>query len=167
MRCLPLIAAIVVGCATAAEAQELWQGRTAAFFGVIYLDTSIEGAVNGPRADEIARAALVEEELAAALEAHGLVLVDLAPVAEKLARIVNPADCNGCEIRMAAELGATYSVVGEVQKVSNLIQSMNVVVRDASTGQVVRARAVDLRGNTDEAWLRAMRYTLENGIFTE
>jgi hypothetical protein len=167
MRSLLLLAAMIAGCGDAAAAEELWQGRTAAFFGVTYLDTSLEGEINGPRADETARVVLVEGELVLTLEAHGLTLVDLAPVAEKLARIVNPADCYGCEVRMAAELGATYAVVAEVQKVSNLIQSMNVVVRDAQTGHVVRAMAVDLRGNTDEAWLRAMRYVLKNGIFME
>ena len=164
---LGLGAAVSLGLGNAATAADLWQGRTAAFFGVTYLDTSLEGEINGPRADETARTALVQTILADALEAHGLTLLDLAPVAEKLARIANPADCYGCEVRMAAELGATYSVVSEVQKVSNLIQSMNVVVRDAASGAVVRALAVDLRGNTDEAWSRAMRYILKNGIFKE
>ena len=70
-------------------------------------------------------------------------------------------------VPVSAELGATYSVVSEVQKVSTLIQSMNVVVRDAATGAVVRGAAVDLRGNTDEAWSRAMRYLLKNRIFTD
>lgn len=165
MRWALLLVALILGCGGAAAAADLWQGRTAAFFGVTYLDTSIEGEINGPRADETARVVLIQDELAAALKAHGLTLLDLAPVAEKLARIRNPADCNGCEVRMAATLGADYAVVSEVQKVSNLIQSMNVVVRDAETGQVVRAFSVDLRGNTDEAWLRAMRYILEHGIF--
>lgn len=167
MRWILLLAAIAFGCGDAIAASDLWQGRSAAFFGVTYLDTSLEGAVNGPRTDETARVALVQGELASALEAHGLTLVDLAPVSDELARIVNPADCYGCEVRMATALDATYAVVSEVQKVSNLIQSMNVVVREAATGNVVRAKAVDLRGNTDEAWLRAMRYLLKNGIFTE
>jgi hypothetical protein len=66
---------------------------------------------------------------------------------------------------MAQRLGADYAVVSEVQKVSNLILTMNVVVRDAETGAQVRARAVDIRGNTDDTWQRGMRYLLRNGIF--
>lgn len=167
MRRFLILAALSLGCGGSAAAEDLWQGRTAAFFGVSYLDTSIEGEIDGPRAEETARTEMVRDMLAEALEAHGLTLLDLAPVAQELDRIVNPASCNGCEVRMAAELGATYSVVSEVQKVSTLIQSMNVVVRDAATGAVVRGAAVDLRGNTDEAWSRAMRYLLKNRIFTD
>ena len=56
---------------------------------------------------------------------------------------------------MAAKLGARYAVTSEVQKVSNLILSMNVVIRDAATGDAVRAYAVEIRGNTDESWTAA------------
>jgi hypothetical protein len=156
-----------LGSAGSAAAQDIWKGRQAAFFGVVYLDTSLEGEIAGPRADETARIAMVQDILVTELEGHGLILLELAPVVQKLERVTNPANCYGCEIRMAAELGADYAVVAEVQKVSTLIQSMNVVVRDAATGSVVRGSAVDLRGNTDEAWARAMRYLLENRIFTE
>lgn len=167
MRRSLISAVLVLATYGPAFAEELWRDQTAAFFGVTYLDTSLEGELAGARPDETARVALVTELLSAELAAHGLVLLDLAPIAGELDRIVNPADCNGCARRMAAELGARYAVVAEVQKVSNLIQSMNVVVQDVATGDAVRAKAVDLRGNTDEAWTRAMRYILKNGIFTE
>jgi hypothetical protein len=167
MRQLLTSVAIALATATAASADQPWRGQTAAFFGVTYLDSSIEGEIRGESAEETARVAILAELLADELEAYGLTLVDLAPVAEELERTVNPANCNGCEVRMAARLGARYAIVSEVQKVSTLIQSMNVVVRDAETGAVVRGQAVDLRGNTDEAWIRAMRYILEHGVFTE
>jgi len=147
-------------------AEEL-AGKKAAWFGVTYLDTSYEGEIRGPRADEQARVAMVEDYFTDELEAHGLELVDLSPVAEELARIVNPAECYGCDTRMAQELGVPYSIVAEVQKVSNLILSMNLQIRDAATGRQVRALAVDIRGNTDESWRRGARYVIERGIFTE
>ncbi len=143
-----------------------WRGRSAAFFGVTFVDTSHEGELNGPRADEAARAELVEAQVAAALAEQGLELVDLAPVAEELARTANPAECNDCAIRMAQRLGAEFAVVAEVHKVSNLILSMEIEVRDAATGGAVRAMTVDIRGNTDDSWTRGMRYILKNGIFT-
>jgi hypothetical protein len=110
---------------------------------------------------------LTEDYIRQTLEEHGLVLVDLGPVAEEMARTVNPADCNGCELRMARQLGARYAVVSEVQKVSNLILSMNLYVRDAETGANLRGLAVDIRGNTDESWLRGIRYILRNAVFRE
>jgi Protein of unknown function (DUF2380) len=153
--------------AAPAAADDLWQGETAAFFGVVFLDTSLEGELNGLRPDETARVKLVGDYLADAFAARGLALVDLAPVQAELDLIANPADCFGCDARMAGRLGARYAIVSEVQKVSNLILSMNVVVRDAATGATVRGMAADIRSNTDESWLRGMRYILENGIFRE
>ena len=47
-------------------------------------------------------------------------------------------------------------MTGWVQKVSNLILNMNVVVRDTATGEVVSGKSVDMRGNTDESWSRAL-----------
>jgi hypothetical protein len=148
-------------------AQDVWQGRRAAFFGVTFLDTSHEGQLAGPRADEAARVAMLRDYIADALVAHGLDLVDLEPVRAELDRVANPADCYGCDVRMARRLGAELAVVSEVQKVSNLILTMNVVIRDAATGAPVRARAVDIRGNTDDSWLRGMRSLLRNGIFRD
>lgn len=151
--------------AAPSAAGDPWQGRSVAFFGVTFLDTSTEGEVNGPRADEAARVDLVERQAAEALRAHGMALVDLAPVAQDLAGTRNPARCNGCELRMARRLGADYAVVAEVQKVSNLILSMNLYVKDVESGAQIRGQAVDIRGNTDESWQRGMRYILERNVF--
>jgi hypothetical protein len=68
---------------------------------------------------------------------------------------------------MARRLGARYSVVAEVQKVSNLILSMNLYIRDAETGARLRGLAVEIRGNTDESWMRGIRYILRNAVFRE
>ena len=162
-----LIALALLLASAGSAAPVDWQGRKAAFFGVTFIDTSHEGELNGPRADEAARVERAEAQIAGTLEEHGLELVDLGPVAEELARTLNPSDCNGCELRMAERLGADFAVVAEVQKVSNLILSMNVVIRDAASGDAVRALAVDIRGNTDESWRRGIGYIFENGIFTD
>ena len=166
MRCGSFFLALLFAAAAAAAPVD-WQGRKAAFFGVTFIDTSHEGELNGPRADEGARVEQAEAQIAATLEKHGIGLVDLGPVEEELARTANPSDCNGCELRMAQRLGADFAVVAEVQKVSNLILSMNVVVRASATGETVRALAVDIRGNTDESWRRGIGYIFRNGIFTD
>ncbi len=119
------------------------------------------------REDETARTALLEEAVAERFVAEGFRLVDLAPVTEELERTTNVADCYGCELRMGEKLGADYVLVGEVQKVSNLILSMNLVLREVASAKVVRALAVDIRSNTDESWLRGGRYILNNHFFEE
>jgi hypothetical protein len=51
--------------------------------------------------------------------------------------------------------------------VSNLIIAMNLYVRDAETGAQLRGQAVDVRGNTDDTWLRGMRYILTRNVFAD
>lgn len=153
--------------ASPAAAQPVWDGAKAAFFGVTFLDTSTEGDINGVRPDETARLEKLEAYIATSLQENGLVLVDLEPVREELGRTTNPSKCNGCDIKMARELGARYAVVSEVQKVSNLILAVNIYVRDAETGGQVAGQAVDIRGNTDDTWIRGARYILQRNIFAE
>lgn len=158
---------LAIAIASPAAAQGSWAGAKAAFFGVTFLDTSTEGDINGVRPDETARVELLEAYIADALTEQGLELVDLAPVQEELDRTSNPSKCNGCDIRMARELGARYVFVSEVQKVSNLIIAINIYVRDAETGGQIAGQAVDIRGNTDDTWLRGARYILQRNIFKE
>jgi hypothetical protein len=49
-----------------------------------------------------------------------------------------------------------------VQKVSNLILNINVEVRSVATGETLYVKSVDIRGNTDETWLRGLRRLVEN-----
>ena len=142
-------------------------GEAVAFFGITFLDSSLQTAELGQDPDEIARIAMLEEMVRDRFTEEGYELLDLAPVAEDLDRIVNPAKCYGCDTRMATRLGADYALVGEVQKTSNLILSMNLQMRDAASGDMVKGRVVDIRSNTDESWQRGMRYILKTTFFRE
>lgn len=101
-----------------AHAEELNRKGEVAFLGLTFIDTSTEGAYNGVRDDEVKRLALVEEAVREEFRAEGFTLADLSPIAEELAGTVNPANCYGCELRMAAKLDAAYVLTGVVQKVS-------------------------------------------------
>lgn len=136
-----------------------------AFFGINLLDNSLQTSVAGEDSAEAARVSMLERMVEERFVAEGYELLDLATVREELDGVANPAKCYGCDIRMAAGLGADYSLVGEVQKVSNLILAMNLQLRDVETGQMVKGGVVDIRGNTDESWERGMRYMLKNRIF--
>jgi hypothetical protein len=57
---------------------------------------------------------------------------------------------------------APWSARCWVQKVSNLILNLNIEVRDTATDQVVYRTSVDIRGNTDESWLRGVRRLVDN-----
>jgi hypothetical protein len=90
-------------------------------------------------------------------------VVDIARVADRThARDLRT--CGGCDAEFGSELGARYSMTGWVQKVSNLILNMNIVVRDAKTGQVILSKSVDMRGNTDESWSRALDWLVDRPL---
>lgn len=135
----------------------------AVWFGIHFNDTSNEGAVNGIRADETERVAMIGDFVAEDLTARGFSLMTPAP--DEVADLGNPADSNGRDTRIAARMGADYAISGEVTKVSNLILSLSLHVRDARTARTLRAATVDIRGNTDESYQRGYSYLLRNIIF--
>ncbi|VDS08867.1 hypothetical protein PARHAE_02052 [Paracoccus haematequi] len=155
---LALAASLILSPAHADDAVP--RGKVA-FFG-IYL---MNNAGDLDDSDERARIAMVEDQIAAELSERGFTLVDISPVAEQLKSIKNIASCNGCDMKLAQELGADYSATGELQKTSELILSMNFFLRDVEARTNLRHGAVDIRGNTDESWTRGYRYLLKNIIF--
>ena len=142
-----------------------------AVFDFQLVDTSLEGATYGARPDQQQRLARAADQLRDRLAKSGRVeVVDIAAVAAQ-ADAADLRTCDGCDAKFARELGADYSIVGWIQKVSNLILNMNVAVRDAKSGRIVSVKSVDMRGNTDETWSRAVdwlvRYDLlaAGGVF--
>jgi hypothetical protein len=141
------------------------QPLKAAIFGFELLDTSAEGARTGERADQANRLALATAELKWLLEASGqIVEVDTTAQAATIAKGAPLFKCNGCERNIARDLGADVSILGLVQKTSNLILSFKVEVRDVRSGKLLRGGQVDIRGNTDEMWLRGVRFLVKNRL---
>ncbi|WP_298922091.1 DUF3280 domain-containing protein [uncultured Roseobacter sp.] len=136
-----------------------------AFFGLTLLDTSLQTTELGQDPAELERLAAVEKIVADRFEQEGYVLLELDPVRKDIDRYVNLAKCYGCDTRIATKLGADFALVGEVQKTSNLILSMNLQLRAADTGELVKGGVVEIRGNNDESWYRGMRYILKNRFF--
>jgi hypothetical protein len=136
----------------------------AAIFDFELLDTSLQGEMNGPRADEQRRLKDVTEQVRKALaEAGKFVVLDITPV-NAAAHASNLQACGGCDVQFAHQLGADLAITGLVQKVSALILNMNIYLRDAHTGRVITAMSADFRGNTDESWSRTASYLLRNRL---
>lgn len=151
----PFIAMLALVLSVAAHAAPV---RVAAF-GFELKDTSGE-----PTAAEMARLGMLDDVLKQKLTAAGYALVSLTPVAAELKR-QDLLDCTTCAADLARQVGASVAVVGWVQKVSNLILNVNLVLRDAKSNQVLRAGSVSIRGNTDESWRRGLDYLLTESIF--
>ncbi len=119
--------------------------------------------------EETARLGRLDTQLADALQKSGQYsLVDITRAAAALrASTVNIRDCNGCERPIAQQANAELVAYGWVQKVSNLILNINLVIENAKTGKQVAGGSVDIRGNTDESWNRGLRFLLEEHVLPQ
>ncbi|MGA7808686.1 DUF3280 domain-containing protein [Bradyrhizobium sp.] len=160
MKALLILAALTLLASAPARAD----APKIAVFDFELLDTSLQGEVDGPRADEQERLAQVGDQLRKALEASGkFQVLDISSVKAALHRN-NLQACGGCDLQFAKQLGADLVITGVVQKVSNLILNMNIYLRDVATGRMMTSMSADLRGNTDESWSRAMSYLIRNRL---
>ena len=160
-----IAAALLVGMVGPAGAAAATEPKVAVFdFELV--DTSLEGATYGPRSDQQIRLVKITDQLRDRLAKSGrAAILDIAPIAAQ-AKAANLRTCNGCDADFANQLGADVAVSGRVQKVSNLILNMNVIVRDAKTARVLSLKSVDMRGNTDESWSRAIDWLVRNDLLT-
>ena len=72
--------------------------------------------------------------------------------------------CAPCWRDPAREAGADLAAIAVVQKMSTLIASMHLWMIEVATQKLTWQGAVSLRGDTDEAWRRAMDYLLRRGL---
>jgi Protein of unknown function (DUF2380) len=120
------------------------------------------GEVTDQREDHERRLAAVRQILASELAARDVYdVVDPAEIqpeidATRAHQYLHA--CNGCEVRLAREVGAERVLTGHVRKVSSLVMALWVDIRDAKSGRPVVRKVLDFRGDTDEAWQRATLY---------
>lgn len=155
----PVLASLLACLAMPAAAQS---PPRIAVFDFAFLNTS--PAPSTP--EELARLQRLDQQLREGMSSH-YILVDTTPVRGQLAQVASIRGCNGCELDLARQLGAEQVAYGWVQKVSNLILNINLVVEDAGTGKVLHADSVDIRGNTDVSWTRGLRYLLNERMFRD
>ena len=134
-----------------------------AVFDLELLDTSLQGEVSGQKAEQERLTRAGDQLRKALVESGKFVVLDIAPV-NAAAHGRNLQACGGCDIQFAQQIGADLSITGVVQKVSSLILNMNLYLRDVHTGRIVTFMTVDLRGNTDESWSRAMSFLVRNRL---
>lgn len=153
-----LITASFAVCVAAGAAHAA--GKVAVFEFELRHGDLVPGAPDKHEAEE-KRLVMVTDRLRDQLAKSGFDVIDTTPVAEQVAA-ANLEACGNCADGFARELGAGYAFTGTVYKVSELVLSMSVVVRDAAASQPVTSATVDFRGNTDEAWQRAIDYLYRN-----
>jgi hypothetical protein len=154
--CLLLLGLVSVACAESARPRLL-----ALDFEIV--DTS--GEPVDKRAEHARRLSLVRAWIAKELAARKLYVdVDAATIRTQIDAVLRGQylrSCNGCELDLAQAAGADAVLLGKFNKVSTLIGSLDLVIKDAKTGARLVERRLDFRGDTDEAWLRAARFFVD------
>jgi hypothetical protein len=74
-------------------------------------------------------------------------------------------DCNGCEAKIALQLGAQLSLLGAIVKVEQAAYAVEIQIRDAATGKGVFARRETFLGGPTE-WSSGVRSMLRRELLT-
>ena len=157
MRALFALAALILLGSMPARAEP----PKLAIFDFELLDTSLEGEMRGPQADEHDRLIRISDQVRRQLTESGKYqLLDIAPV-KAAAEGSNLQACGGCDVQYAQRIGADLVITGVMKKVSTLILNLTIFVH---TGQLITAMNADFRGNTDESWTRATSYLIRNRL---
>jgi hypothetical protein len=107
--------------------------------------------------------ALLQRELTA----HRLYrVVDPAASAALQARLRQQQEyiyrCDDCVLQIGTLLGVDLAMSTWVQKVSELILNLNVQIHSMQTGKLILSKSVDMRGNQDTSWDRAVTYLVRD-----
>ena len=70
--------------------------------------------------------------------------------------------CDDCADQVGRLLGADLVMATWVQKVSELILNLNVQIYAIEAQKVVFSKSVDMRGNEDVSWTRAVHYLVRD-----
>ncbi|HET9644083.1 MAG TPA: DUF3280 domain-containing protein [Burkholderiaceae bacterium] len=93
-------------------------------------------------------------------------VVDTSPAKELLESLRSQHEflyrCDECAEQVGRQLGADLVMTPWVQKVSELILNFNVQILDVKAGKLVFTKSVDMRGNQDESWKRAVRFLVRD-----
>ena len=161
-----LTAAVLVLVATHAPAAT--EPVPVAAFDFELIDTSLEGEIKGTQPAETARLKIISNQLRQLLAKSGRYqILDTTEIKKEIEAAGNLHGCNGCEADLARRLGAKLAIIGQVQKVSNLILNINIYIRDVETGKMLQVMSADIRGNTDDSWRHGVRWLVRNRILSK
>jgi hypothetical protein len=91
---------------------------------------------------------------------------NVIPAKEKqLSSVPQAGKCDDDQVSAAKKAGIELVACPWVQKISNLILNLNIVIQNVKTEQFVDGGSVDIRGNTDDSWEHGLRFLLQEHVF--
>lgn len=80
------------------------------------------------------------------------------PLIEDLASRYSLLECEFCAQDIGNALKAERILTAWVQKISDMTLNINIQITDVATGKAVVNKSVYIRSNTDDSWMRGIRY---------
>ncbi|MCU7814171.1 MAG: DUF3280 domain-containing protein [Candidatus Thiodiazotropha sp. (ex Rostrolucina anterorostrata)] len=71
-------------------------------------------------------------------------------------------NCNLCEFDLARQAGGDKVMIGWIYKMSLLILTLHIEIKDVSGEQTIIRKAYDFRGDNEHAWSRAAKYMVRD-----
>lgn len=136
----------------------------AAVFPFDFHDAQQEGELfpqNDP--EDLRRLQLAMDELKSLMQKDSRYeVVDLSSKIKEIEAASPFYKCDGCEAPIAKDAGADIAVTGYVDKLSSASLNLQIIVRDAKTGAPTKTMSAAINGNSDDLWLRGVRYLWKN-----
>ena len=165
MRKVLIFIATVIGTG-AVQAQE--GPIPLAVFDLSFVNFSQEVEYGADNSAEFARIEMLSDYFRELLAESGRYdLTDLSPIAQDMALQGEVWSCNACEADLARATGAERSITGAVQKLSVLVQTIIIRERDVATDRIVSQYQTDIRGNTDIAWKRGLKWLVDHRLLAQ
>ena len=120
--------------------------------------------------DEIDREQLrlaTEEARRLIAESGRYQLVDVGAVNDAPVKAGKLRECDGCDARIAAGLGADRSMIGIVSRITRTEYAVTYKIRDARSGALVDVKQTDLRMGANVAWSRGARWLIERRLLEQ
>lgn len=128
-------------------------------------DKSAGGGIIAPDAIDIENLKLSTEEARRMLSASGRYsIVDASSAADEVMSAGGILHCNGCDLPLAEQLGADQSMVGVITRITRTEYTLQILVRDTQTGEVVSNDFTGLRMGANYSWPRGVKWLMSNKI---
>ena len=145
------------------------EAQAAALRSLAVLDFELVDEQNNPltKAAQEVRLRNATAQLQRELTENGLYrVIDPAPSQALQRRLREQQEflyrCDDCAVQVGKLMDVELVMVTWVQKVSELILNVNVQILDVKAEQVMFTKSVDMRGNDDVSWNRAVRFLVRD-----
>jgi len=168
-QCIGAAGALAGLAAAARAARAQGAAPSARLRSLTVLDVELidEHANPATRAAQVVRLRNAAAQLRQELAERGLYrVVDSAPTAALQDKLRAQQEflyrCDDCAAQVGSQLGVELVMTPWVQKVSELILNVNVQIYDVKAQRVILTKSVDMRGNDDVSWQRAVRFLVRD-----